>query len=222
MLSQLNDDQVEKYHEAFSRQLRRMPQGDRAERQLELRQHLEELIMAYLETDEEPDKAVSLALSKLGDPRRIGRRMHLEWVIAKQEESPQFNASYTFMCFTLMLTAGWMIMLGCLGITTIFNLWQSFDPTACLPLVLGLEIVGSLLFGWMVSRRLGKKAVLATSMMCALALAFMVVLVATDVHAGRPMLLKVLGTGLPLSFCAVATALISSATSAKWRRLSHP
>ena len=72
------DPQLDDYLQRLGRALRLVPSEEREALYQELRQHLDALVAAYVEAGCGPDEAVSLALTRFGDPWRIGRRMAWE------------------------------------------------------------------------------------------------------------------------------------------------
>ncbi len=79
MHSLRNKDDLETFFQRLNAPLRPMPQAQRAELHLEVRQHLDGLTAAYEELGLSPHAAQQEALRAFGDPRKIGRRMYWEW-----------------------------------------------------------------------------------------------------------------------------------------------
>ena len=107
MRSRFHDEPVERFYEQFNRQIARMPQVERSELQLELRQHLDGLVAAYEEIGCSPEEAVESALRRFGDPKKIGRGLYREW----RRTDPERAATVT-MIVTLVA----LFPAGCLAL----------------------------------------------------------------------------------------------------------
>ena len=79
MFSPLENEELDRWFQRLNGPLKRLPDSERRELHLEVRQHLEALAKANEELGSSPEEAWRYALIQFGDPARIGRRMAWEW-----------------------------------------------------------------------------------------------------------------------------------------------
>ncbi len=79
MSSPLNDPSVTDWFRRFDAAAKHLPADDRAAQHEELRQHLDALAAANVALGQSPETARQNALTRLGDPSQIGRKLDCEW-----------------------------------------------------------------------------------------------------------------------------------------------
>ena len=79
MSSPLNDPTVTDWFRRFDAAAKHLPAEDRAAQHEELRQHLDALTAANVASGQSPEAAQQNALTRLGDPSQIGRKLDREW-----------------------------------------------------------------------------------------------------------------------------------------------
>lgn len=79
MFSPLDDSASVDWFRRFDAATRHLPAEDRAAQQEELHQHLDALIAANVALGQSADAAQQNALTRLGNPAKIGRKLNHEW-----------------------------------------------------------------------------------------------------------------------------------------------
>lgn len=98
--------EVEAYLSEMTRQMGAMPAEQRAEIHEELRQHLDALIAAHEEVGTPPAEAVGAALAQFGAPRKLGRKLRREWLLAHRD--PQAAALCEGIVGFTLVGAAWL------------------------------------------------------------------------------------------------------------------
>ena len=101
MSSPLNDPSVDQWFRRFDAAAKHLPSDDRAAQHEELRQHLDALAAANVASGQSPELAQQNALTRLGDPSQIGRKLDREW----QQSRTGFRADIRAIGFGVTLWA---------------------------------------------------------------------------------------------------------------------
>lgn len=115
MSSPLNDPALTDWFRRFDAAARHLPAEDRAAQQEELRQHLDALIAANGALGQSAEAAQQNALTRLGDPSQIGRKIDREWQQSRTGFRADMRAiglglSFTVACYcmTRLLYIFWL------------------------------------------------------------------------------------------------------------------
>ncbi len=146
MFSPLDDSAVADWFRRFDVAARHLPAEDRVAQHEELRQHLDALAAANVALGQSPEAAQQNALTRLGDPSQIGRKLDREW----QKSCTGFRADMRAIGF------GFGLHIVVLLVTKLMNpLWQGtvYSYWMMLILVCSMAVLSNTVIGWMYPRQ---------------------------------------------------------------------
>lgn len=174
MQNRFDDELIDEYYQRFNRCLSKLPTEERTQTQLELRQHLNDLIEAHREAGVPDHEVIPASLQRLGDPRELGKSLIREW--RKRQRSPQIAAmAFSFACISGVTVSCLVVLLVTMTICAILGNWELMFAFKTPTLVL-IACAIPLVAGPLAGRKLGREAARGMARACLLSFAILAML----------------------------------------------